>query len=228
MTNYKIPILNTSGLASGIAKFVNNVLSVLGIGAANRILGVNAAGNDHEYKDILGTANRVTVTHAANSITLNAPQDLHTGASPTFAGLNLGAGETTLTHYREGTWIPRLYAGGNEITSYYYRIGWYTRIGRVVYINCQITINQIGAISGGLTIQNLPYTSDSATRNRSVFTLGGHYITGLTGQHLWGFMEAGTTYVDLYYQNGASGASLDQTHLDAEDTTLFLTGFYII
>lgn len=38
---------------------------------------------------LLGTANRVTVTNGAGTITLSGPQDLHTGASPTFVGLNL-------------------------------------------------------------------------------------------------------------------------------------------
>ena len=45
---------------------------------------------------IAGTANQITVTHGAGTITLSAPQDLHTGASPTFAGLTLnGASSVT-------------------------------------------------------------------------------------------------------------------------------------
>ena len=35
---------------------------------------------------ITGTANQVTVTPGAGSITLSTPQDIHTGANPTFAG----------------------------------------------------------------------------------------------------------------------------------------------
>ena len=39
---------------------------------------------------VTGTANRVTVTDDADgTITLSAPQDIHTGATPTFAGLTL-------------------------------------------------------------------------------------------------------------------------------------------
>lgn len=59
------------------------------IGAANRVLGMNSAGTLAEYKDVLGTSNQVSVTHGANSITLSTPQNIHTGASPTFAGLTL-------------------------------------------------------------------------------------------------------------------------------------------
>lgn len=60
------------------------------IGTANQVLGSNAAGNGLEYKTISGTSNRVTVTHAANSVTLSAPQDIHTSATPQFAGLAIG------------------------------------------------------------------------------------------------------------------------------------------
>ena len=59
------------------------------IGAANRVLGVNSAGTLTEYKDVLGTSNQVSVTHGTNSITLSAPQNIHTGATPTFAGLTV-------------------------------------------------------------------------------------------------------------------------------------------
>jgi hypothetical protein len=38
---------------------------------------------------ITGTANQVTVTNGAGTITLSAPQNIHTGASPVFTGLRL-------------------------------------------------------------------------------------------------------------------------------------------
>jgi trimeric autotransporter adhesin len=44
---------------------------------------------------ISGTTNRVTVTNGSNSITLSGPQDIHTAASPTFAGLTLTGMSTT-------------------------------------------------------------------------------------------------------------------------------------
>jgi hypothetical protein len=70
------------------------VLSITGLstlGTANYLPGANAAGTGWEYKQLAGTSNRVTVTHAANLITLSGPQDIHTGASPTFAGLTVGS-----------------------------------------------------------------------------------------------------------------------------------------
>jgi hypothetical protein len=45
---------------------------------------------------ISGTANRVTVTNGSGTVTLSGPQDLHTGASPTFAGLWVGSRTSAL------------------------------------------------------------------------------------------------------------------------------------
>jgi len=81
--------------ASGAGAFVKKTLAetktILGIadGTANYLLGMNAAANAKEWKSIVGTSNRVTVTHGANLITLNGPQDLHTGASPTFVKVTM-------------------------------------------------------------------------------------------------------------------------------------------
>lgn len=50
---------------------------------------IGATGTDPVAATITGTTNRVTVTNAAGSITLTCPQDIHTSASPTFAGLTV-------------------------------------------------------------------------------------------------------------------------------------------
>jgi len=44
---------------------------------------------------LAGTTNRITVSAGTGGITLNLPQDIHTGASPTFAGLSLTSVSTT-------------------------------------------------------------------------------------------------------------------------------------
>lgn len=67
----------------------STTLARLAKGSANQLLGMNAGATAPEYKSINGTANQVTVTHGANSITFALPQDLHTGATPTFAGLTV-------------------------------------------------------------------------------------------------------------------------------------------
>lgn len=66
------------------------------LGAANSVLGVDAAGTGPDWKSIVGTTNRITVTHSAGGVTFSAPQDLHTSASPTFASARFTGGYITL------------------------------------------------------------------------------------------------------------------------------------
>jgi len=44
---------------------------------------------------ITGTANQITASASTGAITLSGPQDLHSGATPTFAGVNAGSGNVT-------------------------------------------------------------------------------------------------------------------------------------
>lgn len=64
------------------------------LGGGNQILGVNSGATSMEYKTISGTANQVSVTLGAGSIILATPQNIHTGAIPTFAGLTLSGAVT--------------------------------------------------------------------------------------------------------------------------------------
>jgi hypothetical protein len=53
---------------------------------------------------LTGTANQVTVSASTGSVTLSLPQNIHTSATPTFAGLTITAGTvTTSTPYRSST-----------------------------------------------------------------------------------------------------------------------------
>ncbi len=67
---------------------------------ASRLTATNSAKNLVSVSDltswVAGTSNRVTVADDGDgTITLSGPQDIHTGASPTFANLSLGTGELT-------------------------------------------------------------------------------------------------------------------------------------
>lgn len=64
-------------------------------------------GSAAAFVELLGTNNQVTVTQNTSDMTLSLPQDIHTGATPTFAGLTLtgaigvtdinASGDVTLT-----------------------------------------------------------------------------------------------------------------------------------
>jgi|GEM_PF-6500417 len=48
---------------------------------------IGSTGNAPVLATLIGTANQITVTNGSGSITLSAPQDLHTAATPQFAGI---------------------------------------------------------------------------------------------------------------------------------------------
>ena len=54
----------------------------------NQIMRMKAA-TPGAFVSLLGTTNQVTVTHNSSDITLSLPQNIHTAATPTFAGLIL-------------------------------------------------------------------------------------------------------------------------------------------
>ncbi|MCF8378966.1 MAG: hypothetical protein K9H49_05265, partial [Bacteroidales bacterium] len=59
------------------------------LGGPNQLLGMNAAGTENEFKELIDDPNQIIITHGLGTITFSTPQDIHTGASPTFFGLTL-------------------------------------------------------------------------------------------------------------------------------------------
>lgn len=51
---------------------------------------IGATGGAPDVGTIAGTVNQVNIAYASNSITASLPQDIHTGATPTFASASLG------------------------------------------------------------------------------------------------------------------------------------------
>lgn len=100
--NVATPVLNLSGasLSGGVAPagFVPNSMVYSNAGG---VIVSTAAPTDGQLligdtgaipvlATLTGTANRVTVTNGAGTITLSAPQDLATTSVPTFGGVTLG------------------------------------------------------------------------------------------------------------------------------------------
>lgn len=87
------------GDLSGSASFDGsaNVTITATIGANAVALGTDTTGN--YVSGITGTANQITVTGSGSenaAVTLALPQDIHTGASPTFGALNVSDGSNSV------------------------------------------------------------------------------------------------------------------------------------
>lgn len=83
----------TGGAGSITFALANDLSAVEGLGTSG--LAARTAADTWATRTITGTANQITVTNGdgvAGNPTLATPQDIHTGASPTFANLTFGAG----------------------------------------------------------------------------------------------------------------------------------------
>jgi len=88
--------------------------AITALGAAtNGQIPIGSTGNDPVLAAITGTANQITVTNAAGSITLSLPQNIHSAATPTFAGATF-TGFSGLIHATAGV----LSAGSLYVSEY--------------------------------------------------------------------------------------------------------------
>lgn len=124
--------------------------------AANSVaLGTDTTGN--YVATIAGTTNRVTVTGSGSenaAVTLDLPQDIHTGASPSFTGLTLSGD---------------LAVNGADITT--------TETGTATVFNTNATTLNIG---GAATTVSIGAGTGSTTVNNSLTVTGNLTVNGTT------------------------------------------------
>lgn len=93
-----LPDAVANGVTNGIV-YVNSTGGLSSTGAAtDGQLPIGNTGDPPTLATLTGTANQLTVTSGAGSITLSTPQNTHTAATPTFAGLTI-SGQTANTVY---------------------------------------------------------------------------------------------------------------------------------
>jgi len=102
----KIPQVGGSGISANSIILSNGTGNLTHQTLTNGQLLIGSTGFAPVAATLTGTANQVNVSNGSGSITLSTPQDIHTGASPTFNALTLstalpigsgGTGQTTAT-----------------------------------------------------------------------------------------------------------------------------------
>lgn len=88
-------------------KFVHATVPVSdgGTGQTSYVNGELLIGNDGGLSKatLTGTSNQILITNSPGGITISAPQDIHTGASPTYNGLTLNSLNATSPVYTNGS-----------------------------------------------------------------------------------------------------------------------------
>ena len=88
-----------------------------------------------------------------NIIQGTAAKGLNFTANTSAAGMT----SQLLNWYEEGTWTPVIGATSGSVGSYTVNAATYTRIGRIVVLNFDYTITNVGTSSGVTTITGLPF-----------------------------------------------------------------------
>lgn len=153
-----------------------------------------------------------TTTDAGQKLQVNG--DVATTGVKFPATQSPSADVNTLDDYEEGTFVPELKFGGNNVgMTYFDKIGNYTKIGRQVTVTIYLALTGIGSSTGNATITNLPFSPNSSNR---------------------GFQSAGSIKFDnitytgmliVYVGAGASEITFQQTTNLGIDTILTNTNF---
>jgi len=120
------------------------------------------------------------------------------GSGVTFPATQSSSSDAnTLDDYEEGTFTPSL--GGN--TTYSIQQGSYTKVGRMVYLNFDISVTTLGTGSA-TTFSGMPFASGTGTSNAGVVS----YFTniGTSSYSLFIRNDAGTSLLNIYPQNSQS------------------------
>jgi len=147
----------------------------------------------------------------------------------------------TLDDYEEGVWTPQYSSidiTNGDITITYgasSRIGYYRKIGAVVFFNLRLSTNSVTVTSGAndLSISGFPFANLSSTSASAVFQVASVSGWGVSGPSLM-TMVSGTTTAVLAYRStsNSTGANIILgsdflTGSSANSNYIIVTGCYL-
>ena len=86
-----------------------------------------------------------------------------TNGTPYVTGISFNAGTNTLGNYvTQTSWTPSIaFGGGTTGITYTARLGWYTRIGELVFFWFYILLSNKGSSTGSATVTGFPFTTSA-------------------------------------------------------------------
>ena len=130
------------------------------------------------------------------------------------------AAANALSDYEQGSWTPAI--NGTADTTYSTQYGWYTKVGNLVSVGFELTVNTKGTITGNAIIAGLPFTSGASDSKSS----GSLSYSGSSGfSSVWQGIVIGNnqSLISIYVKSAASGST---TSLNGSD--FFANGTSII
>jgi hypothetical protein len=133
-----------------------------------------------------------------------------------FAPVQVPAADVnTLDDYEEGTFSPTFIGvGGQSGQVYSAQVGWYTKIGKMVFFGGRVTLSTLGTITGVLGIGGLPFTCENVANARGQLTISAYANCGSVSSNFGGYVEPNTTYAILtHFTSSSDSTTLTQGNL---------------
>lgn len=140
-----------------------------------------------------------------------------------------GAGAFTATPYTDTTFTPALNFGGSVGITYSSQVGYYTRIGNMVYVSINIALSSKGSSSGFANITGLPFTSSSTDAQYSfnAYYLGMASFPSSTTDPVGRVMLSGSTLTPWGFLGGTTGSIAQFGDSNFTNTSILrFDGFY--
>jgi hypothetical protein len=199
-------IANTAGSVS------SSNLAASGTGSSSNFLRGDMAWTSATGTGSVALASLPTFT---TTIGVGGATASASGSGITFPATQSASSDAnTLDDYEEGTFTPTFnFSGSSTGITYAWQIGYYTKVGRVVTIQCYVQFGNKGSASGSLRIDGLPFTAISGSGNQAycAVSIWANALTSTAGG-LMGFVNPNTTYVLPYYSNTGSVSAISNTN----------------
>jgi len=124
------------------------------------------------------------------------------------------AAANALDGYEEGTFTPTYaFSSGGGSFSYSIQLGYYTKVGRFVFVQIRIRGQKSGTGSGALQITGLPFTVPNVTNLFGTGAIG--FTNNWVNRPMGAYIEANTDKVTL-----TKGANSSNTYSDLDTTVI--------
>ena len=178
----------------------------------------------------------VTRTINASATLLQCSLAVDTGdTSAYFDGATLVEGTSKFAYAPKpadittGTFTPVLTDGTNNVTTYYYQYGRYTKIGNLCFFAITISVNNKGSITGDIYITGLPITPKNYSNNEfwncSVKMMIN--VAGVPAATIYNQQTSGNTGIRLFFISAGGQTALQGSSISG-GSQIFVEGFYYV
>jgi hypothetical protein len=182
----------------------------------------NSAYLDHNFNmraksGAVSNATWNVITHAGTQVLEvpfgSATSDIIMREELRVPGISFDSGSNYLSNYTQGTWTPSWSFSASGSVTYGARVGYYTRVGNIVTIQCHISTATTSSPSGNANITGLPFNSANNTNRLIGVTIGVMNDWGTSMPDIKGYLSDNSAFL-WFLKNATNGGFTSLTGAD--------------